>query len=147
MLSLNGTTQYDLEKLSILLQPYVNTELRATGQEFASFSLAGPIGALARANTTAGARDQELALLEGKMDLGWQTAHVMSFDVGAANLQSTLSKGIFQVAPGNVSISGGTLTFGPTVRLSPGPAMLYLPSGPLLSQVRISQEMCRQWMM
>ncbi len=33
LISLNGTTQYDLEKLSILLQPYVDAELRATGQE------------------------------------------------------------------------------------------------------------------
>jgi translocation and assembly module TamB len=147
ILSLNGTTQYDLEKLSILLQPYLNSELKATGHESRSFSLAGPIGALARSNTTTGAREQELALLEGKMDLGWQSARVAGFDVGPANLQGTLSKGIFQIAPGNASLSGGTLTFGPIVRLSPGPAMLYLPNGPLLTNVHISQEMCQRWLM
>ncbi len=81
------------------------------------------------------------------MDLGWQTARALGFDIGAANLQATLSKGIFQVSPANVSISGGTLSLAPTVRLAPGPAMLYMPSGPLVTQVHISPEMCRQWMM
>ncbi len=50
LLALNGKMDYDLEKLSILLQPYVNNDVRATGRESRSFSLAGPIGALARAD-------------------------------------------------------------------------------------------------
>ncbi|HEY4309833.1 MAG TPA: hypothetical protein VGN12_10315 [Pirellulales bacterium] len=147
LLTLNGTTQYDLEKISILLQPYVNNEVRVTGRESRSFSLAGPIGALARADTTAASREQELLALEGKMDLGWQTASLMGFDVGATNMQATLSKGIFQLSPTNLSVSGGTLSLAPMVRLAPGPAQLYLPNGPLITQMHVSPEMCRQWLM
>src|SRR5262249_45241389 len=115
--------------------------------ESRSFSLAGPIGALARAQATPAAREQDLEQLEGKMDLGWQSGSIFGFDVGAANLQSTLSKGIFQVSPTNLSVSGGTLSIAPTIRLVPGPAQLYLPNGPLITQMHISPEMCRQWLM
>ncbi len=53
------------------------------------------------------------------MDFGWQTASLLGFDVGAANFQASLAKGIFQVSPTNLSISGGTLTLAPVVRFAP----------------------------
>ncbi len=40
-ISLAGKTDYDLEKISVLLQPYYNGHIRATGRESRDFSLAG----------------------------------------------------------------------------------------------------------
>ena len=147
-LVLNGKTNYDLEKLTLILQPYFGNEIRATGRESRSFSLAGPVGAaVLRQDGDPAARDAAIQQWDGKADFGWQTATLFGFDLAAGNLQGSLTKGTLQVAPTKLQVSGGTLNLAPVVRLAPGPATLILPAGVVLDNVKITPEMCQQWLM
>ena len=153
-LALSGKADYDLEKLTVLLQPYFGGDLRATGRESQSFSLSGPIGAALRSNADpAAVRDQALRQeqavqqMVGQAEFGWQTASLLGFDVAGGNLQASLAKGTLQVVPTRLNVSGGTITLAPVVRLSPLPAELHVPAGPLIDHVRATPEMCRLWMM
>ncbi|HEY2839375.1 MAG TPA: hypothetical protein VGJ26_09510, partial [Pirellulales bacterium] len=165
-LQLSGQTSYDLEKISLLLQPYLGAEVRATGRETHSFSLAGPLASL---ETPAAAAQAPVAApgaapiaaappapassvdflrqLTGKADVGWQSASVYGFEVSGGKLDASLAKGVFDVAPAKVAMSGGTLTLATRVTLGPGPVELYLPNGPLIQQAVVSPSMCHQWLM
>ncbi|HEY1601678.1 MAG TPA: hypothetical protein VGG64_18905 [Pirellulales bacterium] len=147
-LALSGKADYDLEKLTLLLQPYFGNDVRATGRESKSFSLAGPIGASQTPEVSpAAARDQAMQQMVGKAEFGWQTASLLGFDVAGGNLQASLAGGTLQIVPTRLNVSGGTLTLAPVVRLAPLPAVLQVPAGPLIEQVRATPEMCRLWMM
>jgi translocation and assembly module TamB len=158
-LQLSGQSKYDLEKISVLLKPYLGDEVQLTGRETHSFSLSGPIGALASAETqvkpaaVATAPGQQpmsfdfLKELTGKAEAGWQSANVFGFAVGTAKLNSTLANGVFDLQPTTIGVSGGRLNLAARAVLSPGPATLYLPKGPLIQQAEVTEGMCHQWLM
>jgi len=146
-LTLAGTTEYDWEKLSMLFPSRGNNRIQITGREQRSFSLAGPIDAVFDQHASPADRDAALQRLEGKADIGWQRASIFGMDVGPANLQASLGQGRMQLAPAQFAVSGGTMTLSPAVRFSPLPAQLLMPAGPIVSQIHVSPEMCRQWLM
>jgi translocation and assembly module TamB len=162
-LQLSGQTAYDLEKISVLLQPYLGDDVHVTGRETHSFSLSGPIGGLAQADTrpkpvaqaaAAGAAPATQPMsfdflkdLTGKAEAGWQSASVFGFVVGNAKLNTTLAGGVFDLQPTTISVSGGRMNLAARATLSPGPATLYLPNGPLIQGSEVTEAMCHQWLM
>lgn len=173
-LQLSGQSSYDLEKVSVLLKPYLGNDVQLTGRETHSFSLSGPIGAAAAGNppvkpvALAAAQPSELPPagvggvagrprepmsfdflkeLTGKADAGWQSANVFGFAVGGAKLNATLANGVFDLQPTAINVSGGRLNLAARAVLSPGPACLYLPNGVLIQEAAVSEAMCHEWLM
>ncbi|MBI2824639.1 MAG: hypothetical protein HYX69_08140 [Planctomycetia bacterium] len=151
-LSIAGKTDYDLEKVTLILQPYFGEGIRLAGRESRSFTLSGPIASATGAPTAQGGAppaevNDRLRKLAGRADVGWQSAALYGFDVGPGSLQASLAGGVLSVAPTKLNLSGGTLALAPQLRLSPTPTELMMPAGPLVEQVSITPEMCRNWLM
>lgn len=123
----DGWINYDLDRLSVLLQPYWDNNVRIIGRGKAPVSLSGPLA---------------LDKLESRAKIEWVGANVAEFQVGPGMLDATLKEGLVQAAPLRVAVSEGTLSLSPKVRVAPGPITLELPSGPLVEQVRINPRMC-----
>jgi hypothetical protein len=85
-----------------------------------------------------------LAHLSGRAALGWQSAKVYGLPIGRGEVDAKLADGQLRISPLDLAVSEGHVKLAPTVRLSPSPAELYLPAGPLVEQVRITPEMCSQ---
>ena len=126
-LKVDGWINYDLDRLSALLQPYWDNNVRVIGRGKAPISLAGPL---------------TLDKLQSHAKIEWVGANVAEFQVGPGVLDASLKDGLVQVAPLQVTVSEGTMSVAPKVRLAPGPMTLELPSGPLVEQVRINPRMC-----
>jgi len=55
-------------------------------------------------------------------------------------LAATLGDGALQIAPIAVAVGDGQLNLAPTVHFDPEPALLTMPAGPVITNVRISPE-------
>ena len=66
--------------------------------------------------------------------------------IGAGEIDAKLADGAVQVKPLDIVISEGKLSAAPLVRLMPPPVELQLGAGPLISQMRITPELCAQWL-
>ncbi len=141
-----GQLDYDWQTLGPLLRPYLGSQVQLAGRESRQFSLHGP---LAAAVTPANSADslawlKPLAIEAGS---GWSSASVGGFQLGPAQFDAHVADGTLSLLkPLQMNVSDGQLIVSPHVRLSPGPALLTLDKGPLLRQVRLSQEMCSQWL-
>ena len=126
-LEVDGWINYDLDRLSALLQPYWDNNVRIIGRGKAPISVSGPLA---------------LDKLQAGTKVEWVGANVAEFQVGPGTLSATLKNGLVQVAPLRLAVSEGTMDVAPKVRLAPGPMTLELASGPLVEQVRINPRMC-----
>ena len=160
LLALDGQVQYDLDRLNGLIQSFAGSGVRLTGQGREAFSVRGPLASSsspaaspsegtmvtvqrdASSNADAAASAPLLARLEAEAGLGWQAADVYGFLIGPGLLRARLERGLLQIEPLDLVVSQGRLRAAPQVRLSPGPAMLWLPPGQLIEQVRITPAMC-----
>jgi hypothetical protein len=143
---LAGQVDYDWQTLSPLLQPYFGTQIQLTGRQSRQFALRGPLAATAspanNADTLAWLRP--LVVEAGS---GWTTASFRGIQLGAAQFDTRLVDGTLSfVKPLTVGVSDGQMILAPRLRLSPGPALIMFDKGPLVQQVRLSQEMCSQWL-
>ena len=160
---LSGKLDYDLEQITKIMQPFVGEGVRLTGRESRTFELTGPLASAtpatsslpanspAAANGAAANRPADdnawLVRLSGRAGLGWKSADIYGFPIGQGELEARLSDGMLRISPLDLAVSEGRLKLAPSVRLSPSPAELYLPAGPLAEQVRITPEMCSQGLM
>ena len=126
--------------------PYLGTQFQIAGRQSRQFSIRGP---LAAAVAPAGANDS-LAWLRPlviEAGSGWSSARYGSIQFAAAQFDAQLADGTLTlVKPLTLGLSEGQLVLSPRLRLSPGPVQLTLDKGPLVRQVRLSQEMCSQWL-
>lgn len=148
-LTLNGEFDYEPQQLLDLLKPYLGDRIEITAaREARPFSLQGPLAALAAGS--AATSDQAPAELIDTLyrqftadaTTGWVGANVYGFRVDSGEVRGRLADGLLNIDPLNLSVSQGRLTCTPRIRLWPEPAELQVDSGPLLSKVRISPEMC-----
>ncbi len=143
---LAGQIDYDWQTLGPLLRPYLGAQIQLAGRQSRPFSLHGPLAAAAtpanNADTLAWLRP--LTIEAGS---GWTSASIGGIQLGPTQFDTHLADGTVSfVKPLQVSVSDGQMILSPRVRLSPGPALLMLDKGPLLRQIRLSQEMCSQWL-
>lgn len=124
---LDGTLNYDLQKLTAVLQPILGSQIRLTGTGTAPFFYHGPLDAVdARAG----------------VDIAWLRAGLYGLEIGPGQLKAKLGAGLLKADPMDLAVSNGRLLLTPQLRMSPGPMELILPPGPLARQVQITPAMC-----
>jgi hypothetical protein len=157
--NLNGTLNYDLAQVTPLLQPYVGAGIQLNGREQARFALAGKLsdGNMPQAQLTSLSRDPYKTepspgpALQGRgmhwsrrvhaqLELPWSGANVYGLPVGAGRIAATFGDGGIRVEPIALAVGEGQLNLAPNVRFDPEPAELTMPSGPVITNIRISPE-------
>lgn len=87
-----------------------------------------------------------LSLWSGQASLGWDEARYVGLIAGPTELTVRLQAGTLALGPLDVPLAEGRLRAAPLVLLAATPPTLRLPGGPLLEGVRLSPEMCAQWL-
>lgn len=124
---INGRLNYDMEKLTTLLRPYIGNGVFIVGKDSRPLSFAGPLS-LERGTAQGG--------------FNWQQAYVYGFRMGPGELKLSLQNGTLQLAPTSLPVSQGQVNLSAQLKLSPGPMQLDVAPGPLVQQVRIDPDMC-----
>jgi translocation and assembly module TamB len=152
-MQLAGHVDFDWEKLTRWLQPYVGTHVQLAGHESRSFSLTGPMAPVEGGPANAGnvlvavpptgtfAWCQQLS---GKADVGWQSANIYGLVFGPTTLKAELSNGVVRLNPLDFPVSNGHLRLSPEVRLSPDPAEISAAPGVILDHIQLTPAMCQQ---
>ncbi|MEX0938718.1 MAG: hypothetical protein WDZ59_12730 [Pirellulales bacterium] len=137
---LTGTFDYDLAKLTPLVQQYAGPTVQLDGRRQGSFALSGPWGAVA---AEAGQGEQQFAWLRplsGNARAGWQSIRAFGLTAGQGELSANLRGGIVQVDPFEIAVSEGRILGAPQVHLAVERPAVVLPRGQLIDQVHISPE-------
>jgi len=124
---LAGQIDYDMEKISQLLSPYVGDGVRLAGRGSGPVSYEGPF-------TLEGAQAAAAA--------SWTSAGVYGFQAGPGEMRVRLSGGMLQTQPLDLDVSEGKLRLASQLRLAPRPMELHVQPGRVAEQVRINPRMC-----
>jgi hypothetical protein len=123
---LKGQINYDLERLSGLLRPWLGG-VRLVGRGSSPISYRGPF-TLAAGSATAG--------------LNWDSANLCGLQLGRGELKATMGDGALRIEPLKLVAGQGRLLLAPAVRLAPQPIELSLPKGPLAERLQVNPELC-----
>ena len=135
-LDLTGQIVCDWEQLAPLWKPYVGDAVQIVGHEPWPFTLRGPWTSGATP-VLAGAQR-----MTGDATVRWLSASAYGLDIGSGTLDARLADGTLTFQPVNVAVAGGQILLAPMVRLAATPAEIELPAGPMLTNVKLSQEVC-----
>lgn len=150
-----GQVTYDLHKLTTRLRSQLGDDIQISGRDSRPFSFRGPLlGSAARLPGTlhpvsvskTPAASSALAEMIAQASLGWSSASVQGFAIGAGELDANLDNGVLHVDTKDLPVSEGTLRLKPTIRLDREPMVMTLPRGQVIDKVRISPEMCGSWL-
>ena len=134
---LKGTIQYDWEQLAPLWKPYTGPSFQVAGRQARPFAMKGQL------NGPPTSLDS-WQHVNGEATVGWTGMNAYGLQVGTGEIAAQLVDGEVRVKPIELEISEGRMTFSPVAHLSPSPAELFLPTGPVLSDVHLSPELCAQ---
>ncbi len=134
---IGGTIQYDWQKLAPLWRPMVGDAVQIAGQQTRKFAVNGQL-------TGSPTLADSWKKVTGSAAVGWSGMNIHGLLVGQGDFAATLADGQITTQPIDVAVSEGRLTFAPVVRLTPTPAELYIPRGPLLTNIHLSPEMCKR---
>lgn len=129
--SLSGACNYDLDRLTLLMRPYIGSQVQFSGRHSAQWNYQGGLNP---------------AEARGEIALPWQSALLFGFPIGAGTLRARLGDGWITCDPCELSVSGGKVVLAPRVSLGPKSELL-LPAGKCMEQVHITPEMCARAMM
>jgi hypothetical protein len=124
----NGTAQYDLQRLSDLLRPWIPAQVRFTGQGKEPFWVRGPLTA---------------ADAQGEAAVNWSSGYAYGFQAGPCQVKAKLTQGVIRCEPIACELSEGKARIAPRVRLAPAPAEVSFEPGLVAEQVRINPAMCQ----
>jgi hypothetical protein len=127
-LQLAGRIDYDMDRLSQFIRSMAGDGVRLGGRGSSTISHQGVWGS-------------DAAVASGK--LGWTWAQLYGFQLGAGELQASLSKGVFEVRPLDLECSEGRLRVAPQFKIAQEPREITLNAGRVVDRVRISPEMCK----
>jgi hypothetical protein len=134
---LKGIVGYDWERLAPVWRPYLGQSFQIAGRETRDFTLRGQLGGSPiDSNSWKG--------VQGEAAVGWTSMNVYGLRAGQGEIAAQLSEGQLRTRPIDFEISEGRLTVTPVARFSPAPAEVILPKGPLLTNVRLSPEICAE---
>lgn len=154
VVDLDGQVTYDLASLLEHWAPRVTQGARVSGHDTQPFSLHGPLFHARPAPATSG----EYALtatstvglipaeLHGRCGLSWQSANLFGLRVGAGDVTARLESGTLRLGTVETPISGGQMRIQSAIHLNHHPPLLSLAPGQVLTDVRITTEMCDQWL-
>jgi len=121
--------------------------LSLQGQEQRPFVLRGPLLSQLPASADPSARQGLVPVdLVGEASLGWQGAQYVGLVAGPADFKAQLKQGIVNIGPLDIPVSDGRLTTAPRILLNEPVPQLVVDRGPLIQNVRITPEMCNQWL-
>ncbi len=81
--------------------------------------------------------------LTAETNFAWERSRLFGLPIGPARLQAKLQDGQVLISPIDLQIGEGRLTAAPRIRLTPGPAVLTLPVGPLVENVHLTPEVTK----
>jgi hypothetical protein len=134
---IKGTIQYDWQELAPLWRPYLGSSVQIAGKQVRKFALHGRLsGSPIDTNSW-----RQMA---GEAAVGWTAVNLHGFQIGQGEIAARLVDGQLRTNPIDVQVSDGRITFSPVVQVVPGPMELYIPRGPLLTNIHLSPEMCKR---
>jgi len=146
LMDLTADTSYDLDVLSRRLFS-ADSGLAFSGQGRDVFKLKGNPSALcgvvrqAASNAvTTGAKHA----LEGSGALKWASANIWGLKLSGASAQATLENSLIRTAPIQCDLNGGQLNA--MAQYDIATSRLQLGSGSRVENVRLTPELCRQWL-
>jgi hypothetical protein len=145
-----GTVNYDLAQITPLLKPYMGDGVQLGGRETARFQIAGRLGgvpSVAAQNVSFGAANANPASalhwsrrLQARVEMPWESANVYGLPIGGGKIAAALGEGTLRIDPLALAVAEGQLNAAPNVQFDPQPMLLTLPKGPVLTNVKISQQ-------
>lgn len=126
-LQLAGRIDYDMDRFTQFLRSTVGEGVRLGGRGSSPFSYQGVWGS-----------DDAVA----SATLGWSWAQLYGFQLGAGELQASLTKGAVEIRPLDVECNEGRLRLAPQFVVAREPKELTLRAGRVVDQVRITPAMC-----
>jgi hypothetical protein len=157
-LSFSGTLRYDWSQLSPTIRDWLGGQFTATGTGARAFRVAGPLGKSATVAISPtpqpgqpvvlkapGAAPSPVqpslfANLSGEAAIGWNRLSVYGFDVGAADLEATMTRGVVVITPLRASFGGGSVTLSPTLKLDTAPGELRLAKGTIVERAKLTPQ-------
>lgn len=127
-LQLTGQIDYDMDRFSQFLRSLAGDWIRLGGRGSSPISYQGMWGS-------------DTAVASGK--LGWTWAQLSGLQIGAGELQASLSKGNFEVRPLDLECNEGRLRVAPQFAFAQGPKEISLAAGRVVDHVRITPAMCK----
>jgi hypothetical protein len=143
LIDLDGEVECDMERVVERLREVVGPHLHVSGNENRRFAIHGP---LRGAGTSAAARPVVPPELTAKASLAWRSGNLFGLEAGPAEIDLALAHGVVTMRPLELVVSGGKVTLAPQVLLNDHPAMLQVPSGPVIENVELTDEVCDSWM-
>ncbi len=158
---LQGQVAYDLGIVSKLVNdkltkdslaknpqtpPLLTPEL--TGQEMRKFAVKGPL--LTGGATSATGPGRSLGLVNSELiaqaEIGWQTAKYAGLSAGPGVIPAKLERSILSLGPLDLAVNEGKIVGAPRVNLAGETMLLEMDKGPVIQSVRLSPELCDDWM-
>jgi hypothetical protein len=134
---IKGTLQYDWQQLAPLWRPYLGSGVQIAGRQTREFALHGRL-------TGSPASGESWRQVVGDAAVGWTAMDLYGFRAGQGEVAAHLADGQLRTKPIDFEVSEGRFTFTPVVQVSPGPAELHIPRGPILTNIHLSPEMCKR---
>jgi hypothetical protein len=134
----NGEADYDLARLTPLMQAYLGNGVALTGRDAQRFELTGPLADPTRGGAVPWDK------LNGSAKLGWGGASLYGFQLGRGALDARLNQGVLRTSPLEVPINSGRVRIVPSLRLAGGPTELNVDPGTIIDHVSITPEMANE---
>jgi len=141
-LSLAGQLQYDLEKLSPFLRPYLGNDFTMLGRETRPCRISGVLNPAALVGPKPPPGTGPLWTMSAEASAGWKSAQVCGLAIGPGDLALHLENGCLRARPVTCAVSQGAAHMQPSLLLEPGPMELVLAGGPVLDHVQVTQALC-----
>lgn len=159
IVDLEGELGYDLEALSARFREQLGGALQIQGRDSQPFVLRGPL-LNPRLASAAVEPDQQFATaskstphahwppadLTGEAGLRWDSIVAYGLPIGAGEVQGKLNQGAIDFKPLDVKVSEGQLRLAPRLLFEERGPVFVAQAGPALDDVRISPQMCSQWL-
>lgn len=146
LLDLTADTSYDLDILSQRLFAS-DSGIAFSGQGRDVFKLNGDPSALGgviqQAASKAAVASAKNAL-EGSGALKWASANIWGLELGSASVEAKLENSLIRTTPIQCSLNGGQLNA--MAQYDVASSRLQLGSGSRVENVRLTPELCRQWL-
>ncbi|ADB16807.1 hypothetical protein Psta_2133 [Pirellula staleyi DSM 6068] len=144
LVDLKGETVVVMEQLTQMLSPILGPTFNIAGQDRRPFSITGPL--LQPATDASSPTGFISKSLKAEAGIGWDSIRYMGLVGGQGLLSAKLADGVLFLGPIDMMLSEGQFIAAPRITLGEPQPRLIMDKGPLLTKVRISPDMCRDWL-
>ena len=144
---LSGEFAYDWDTLAKRFSESFRQNVQLTGKDHRSFALRGTLANAALTSAaSANNANAQVSDLSGQAGIGWASANAYGMIFGPADIALRIDKGVGRLNPIDMAVNEGKLHLEPQFRFDVTPSLLVLPKEKVLDQVRLSPELCNQWL-